>query len=192
MASLRMNMGFKSNQGRIWSEIHERQARRAAESPTGRMSELYNKDRPLLDEYLQQFRPVDNQVGALFLINGKVAGLDGFGSPAILARVFPKLVESYAIDALDMYRPCNTDQPNGTDPELFLRGCLEALSEEQPSVALGTDFRLSSEDRIGAALVFQDRVLHLSLFARDTVEEMRGNFGSRFARMSHRRRFRSE
>jgi superfamily II DNA/RNA helicase len=76
--------------------------------------------------------------------------------------------------------------------ELFLRGCREAKSEERPSVALANDCRLSSDDRIGAALVFQDSVLHLSLFARDTGEEMRGNFGSRFARMSHRRRFRSE
>jgi len=192
MASLRMNMGFKSNQGRIWSEIHERQARREAPSPTGRMSELYTKDRPLLDEYLQQFRPVDNQVGALFLVNGKVAGLDGFGSPEIMARVFPKLVESYAIDALDMYRPGSAEKTNGTDPELFLRGCREAKSEERPSVALGTDCRLSSDDRIGAAFVFQDSVLHLSLFARDSGEEMGGNTGSRFARMSHRRRFRFE
>ncbi|HDR15984.1 MAG TPA: hypothetical protein ENN79_10970 [Desulfobacteraceae bacterium] len=192
MASLRMDAGFKSDQGRIWSEIHERQARRAAHSPTGRMSELYTKDRPLLDEYLHQFRSVDNQVGALFLVNGRIAGLDGFGSPGILARVFPKLVESYAIDALDMYRPGDPEQPNGADSELFLRGCLDAKSEERPSVALGIDCRLSSQDRIGAAIVFQDRVLHLSFFAREAGEERYANIGSRFARMSHRRRFRSE
>lgn len=190
MASLRMNMGFKSNQGRIWSEIHERQTRRAAESPTGRMSELYTKDRPLLDEYLQQFRPVDNQVGALFLINGRFAGFDGFGSPGILARVFPKLVESYAIDALDMYQGEGTVQTGNALAALFLRGCLEADSEEQPSVALGTDCRLSSAERIGAALVFQGRVLHLSLFAREAGEEKSSNAESRFARMSHRRRYR--
>lgn len=111
MASLRTDMGFTSNQGRIWSEIRERQARREAESPTGRMSEIYTKDRPLLDEYLQQFRTLNNQVGALFLINGRIAGLYGFGSPGILARVFPKLVESYAIDALDMYRPAGRSSP---------------------------------------------------------------------------------
>ncbi|MDW7773735.1 MAG: DUF6569 family protein [Desulfobulbaceae bacterium] len=192
MESMSMKEGFRSDQGRIWSEIRERQARRSAQSPTGRMSELYNKDRPLLDEYLLQFRPVENQLGALFLINGKVSGLDGFGSSEILTRVFPKLVESYAIDALDMYRPDDTEQTNGIDPELFLRGCLKAKNEERPSVALGTDCRLSSGDRIGAALVFQDRVLHLSLFAREAGEERQGSAGSRFARVSQRRRFRSE
>ncbi|MCK9502139.1 MAG: hypothetical protein M0Q52_09910 [Lascolabacillus sp.] len=192
MASVKMNAGFRSDQGSIWEEIRERQARRDAESSTGRMSELYTKDRPLLDEYLQQFRPVDNQVGALFLINGRIAGFDGFGGPEILARVFPKLVESYAIDAVDMYRGEGTVQTGNALAALFLRGCLEADSDEQPSVALGTDCRLSSDDRIDAALVFQDRVLHLSLFAREAGEERFSNGGSRFARMSHRRRYRFE
>lgn len=59
-------------------------------------------------------------------------------------------------------------------------------------MALGTDCRLSSDDRIGAALVFEDRVLHLSLFARDAGGAMLTNTGSRFVGMPHKRRFRSQ
>jgi hypothetical protein len=40
-------------------------------------------------------------VGAVFLINGKVVGLDSLGKPDTLSKVFKKLVQSYALDAID-------------------------------------------------------------------------------------------
>jgi|GEM_PF-2125150 len=63
--------------------------------------------------------------------------------------MFPKLVESNAIDSLDKYRAGSSEQPNGAYPELFLRECREVKSEGRPSVTLGTDCRLSSAERIG-------------------------------------------
>jgi hypothetical protein len=54
-----------------------------------------------VEEYNRHFRPIEGQVGAVFLINGRVVGLDSFGKPDTLARVFKKLVQSYALDAID-------------------------------------------------------------------------------------------
>ena len=42
------------------------------------------------------------QVGALFLLHGGWAGLDLFDSPATLGVVFPKLVNSWALEATHM------------------------------------------------------------------------------------------
>jgi hypothetical protein len=192
MYSMRMSRGFRSDQGEIWSEIRERQSRRAAPSPTGEMSELYRKDRPLLDEYKEKFESVEKQVGALFVINGKVVGLDSYGNSDILSKVFPKLIESYAIDALDMYKEKTIRKAKDEATNSFVEQCLEIDSEEHPSVSLGTDCRLSSNKQVGSALVYNNRVMHLSVFAKETSQSRSNNSRTRFSRMSQRRRHHSE
>ena len=44
-------------------------------------------------------------MGAVLLIDGKVVGLDSFGNPETFSRVFKKLLESYALDAIDQFNP---------------------------------------------------------------------------------------
>ena len=46
-------------------------------------------------------RPAPRQCGAVFAIDGKVAGLELFDSPGSFARYLPKIVRSYAMDAAD-------------------------------------------------------------------------------------------
>ena len=46
-------------------------------------------------DYLENFARVDSQVGTLFVINGKVAGMDCFGRPDVLEKTFMKMIEGY-------------------------------------------------------------------------------------------------
>lgn len=55
------------------------------------------------DEYLENFAMVDAQIGAIFLINGKVVGMDCFGKSGTFEKTFKKIVESFALDAIDWY-----------------------------------------------------------------------------------------
>ena len=66
--------------------------------PTGAMAAIYDKKMPSIEKYLKHFRLVDSQAGAIFMINGKVVGLDVFGKPDTFSKVFKKLLESYALD----------------------------------------------------------------------------------------------
>ena len=50
-------------------------------SPSMAMAGIYEKDLPSLQEYLSHFTLVGSQVGAVFMINGKVVGVDAFGKP---------------------------------------------------------------------------------------------------------------
>jgi hypothetical protein len=43
---------------------------------------------------LEGLAPVDRQIGAVFLVNGKVVGMDTFGKAATFSRVFKNLLES--------------------------------------------------------------------------------------------------
>ena len=103
--SVRETGTFRSDQGRIWEEISEKAHRRGTESTTMAMADIYEKERSSLSGYVKHFRPVEMQVGAVFLINGTVVGLDSFGKPETLAKLFKKLVESYAVDAVDWSKP---------------------------------------------------------------------------------------
>lgn len=74
--------------------------------------------------------------------------------------------------------------------EKVIKGSQKASVESRPSVGLGTDFRMESEDLTGFALALDDQMLHLSIF----VQKKGGNgdrYSSRMQRFSNRRRFRS-
>jgi hypothetical protein len=84
--SLRISGRHRSDQGAIWDGIAEKAARRGARSPSMAMAEIYKKDRPSLDEYVKNFHLIGSQVGAVFMIGGKVAGMDAFGKPETFTR----------------------------------------------------------------------------------------------------------
>ena len=184
--SVRQSGTFRSDQGRIWEEISEKADRLAAESPTMAMADIYEKERSSLSDYLKHFRPVEMQVGAVFLINGKVVGLDSFGKPETLAQVFRKLVESYALDAVDWSEPGIEERPSGAEVRTFLEVAHTSPVESHSSVGLGTDCRMESERLAGFALVHEEQVLHLSVFARGNGS-YEARHGSRMQRFSRRR-----
>jgi hypothetical protein len=152
----------RSDQQAFWSAIAEKSARLGAESDTGAMAAMYKKLDRSLEDFVAAFPPVDRQVGAVFLVNGRLAGLELFDTPSTWRKLSPKLVRSYALDAIDrkMARPPVTPHDG--------RFLLDAVASSQgavfPAVGEGEDVRLSGHDLIGAALVARERAIHLSAF----------------------------
>jgi len=164
--SVRSTGEFRADQSAIWDGIAEKADRMAAPSPTGAMAAIYDKEMPSINEYIKHFRLIDSQVGAIFMINGKVVGLDAFGKPGTFSEVFKKLLESYALDAIDWYDPDKEHKALKSEVTKFQKSALSADAESHPSVGLGTDFRLESRKITGFALALEDQLLHVSIFAR--------------------------
>jgi len=164
--SIRSVGEFRSDQRAIWDGIAEKAARREVHSPSGAMAAIYDKERPSIDEYIKDFHLIDSQVGAIFMINGKVAGMDAFGRPDTFSKVFKKLLESYALDAIDWYEEGKEYEALKSEVTKFRKAADAAGSEGQPGVGLGTDFRIESRRVTGFGLVLNEKVLHLSVFAR--------------------------
>lgn len=181
---------FRADQGAIWQEISERQERRGVDSCTDAMADLYRRERPRLDEYIRKFRPVVQQVGALFLINGRVVGMDCFGRDAILDKIFSRLVESYAVDAVDLYDSSQEIPDAKGDIDQFVQDCREGEAVENPSVALGVDCRVENDRVLGGALVYDNRLFHLSAFNRRGQEASSRPHRTRLSSMSRRMRYR--
>jgi hypothetical protein len=184
--SVRQTGRYRADQGAVWEGIAEMAARRGAGSPSMAMAAIYEKERPSLEGYVGHFRLVENQVGAFFLINGRVAGIEAFGRPDTLGKVFRKLLQSYALDALDGYDPEKETKPLRSKVNRFLAECLAADPEGRPSVGLGTDWRVENGKVTGLGLTHEGALLHFSLFNRGDGSGKVARY-SRMARFTERR-----
>jgi hypothetical protein len=187
--SLKRSGKFRSNQGEVWNEIEHMAMNLDARSPSMAMSEIYRKKAPSLGKYVKHFDLTDSQVGAVFMINGKVAGMDCFGKPETFSKVFEKLVESYALDAIDSLGNNLEKAKKGTKSEdgKFIETSSDCRVEAHQSVGLGIDCRLDADRSTGFALAHKKQVLHMSLFAK-AAENNQQIPGSRMIRFSHRKR----
>jgi hypothetical protein len=169
-ASMRSTGTRYSNQGAVWQDIDEKFSRLKASSHTAAMADIFEQQSTRLDEYLKSFAPEEGQVGAVFAIGGKVSGLELFDSPDTLRKLWPKLMRSYGLDALDRAGMAGEkeEKPPDVGPddiEAFLKNLAGSEVKQYPAVGEGEDIRLSNVGLTGAALAARGRVIHLSAFA---------------------------
>jgi hypothetical protein len=131
------------------------------------MADLFEGQKDRLGEYLKAFRLVDCQVGSVFAINGRVVGLECFGYQQTFSNFFPKLVQSYALDALDWFEELGKNQVSSESIRHFLDGVQNAPGKTHPSLGLGENIRFEDNSVSGASLVHEGRVLHLSAFSHN-------------------------
>jgi hypothetical protein len=184
-ASLRDCGNRLSDQGGVWADIAAKAERLDCLSPTQAMSEVFERHRGRIDSYVSAFSTTDEQHGALFAIDGRIAGLDLFDRADTLSALFAKLVRSYAADAFE-----TADQsPLSADPKAaraFVDRLATATAERYPAVGLGTDIRITSDGVSAGGLVVDDSLVHLAAFA-DTEPDA-SSAGSRgFASFGARR-----
>lgn len=164
-ASMRAGGKRASDQGAVWRDIEARLRTVGAPSPTRAMSAAYEHTRENVEQAVTAIRPQAEQRGAVYMINGKLAGIEVFDKAATYAKLAPKLARSYALDAVGQ-----TGEARKLDPlvvSLTLARLKTLKVESYPGTDLGTDLRLADEALNGAALVADEAVLHLEAFAKD-------------------------
>jgi hypothetical protein len=181
------NLGtFRSDQSELWGGISEMAFDLDAASPSMAMSEIYRKNAPSIGKYVEHFDLAEGQAGAVFMINGRVAGMDCFGKPETFAKIFKKLVESYALDAIDSLDGEKAHKVTRGDAGKFMEAWAGCRVETHRSVGLGIDCRLDADQSTGFALAHEEQVLHMSLFTK--AAESNAEFpGARMIRFSLRR-----
>lgn len=181
--SMRTTGGRRSDQGAVWNDISMKAQRMEAQSPTGAMNAIYEKHGQRLEEYLRAFAWQERQAGVVFRIGGKAAGLDLLDHAASMRKVFPKLIRSYALDALDSEDA--RGEGNGQWAGEMLDRVSAAPSFAEPAVGLGKDVRLSGAGLSGAALWAEERYVHVCAFAAAGIEGS-GRWQTRMSRPSRR------
>jgi len=152
------------------------------------MADLYEEHRESAEDYLKVFHTVSNQVGIAVFIDGALAGIDILGKFEAFEKTFSKLVNSYVMDALETAHEkgkISQRSPRATASKV-LESAVGAHLETRKSVALGTDFRLESQELFGAGLEFDTEVLQLSIFQKNRTDKH--EHGSRPMTPASRRR----
>jgi len=159
--SLRERGTRHSDQGAVWDEVGAKAARLQASAPTGAMSDVYAHVGSDTRDFRAAFRAEQRQVGGVFAIGGRPAGLELFDAPGTLRSTLGRLVESYALDAIELGgRPRRADLEEAKD---FLSRAASARTEVARAVGLGEELRLEAPGLVGEALVVDGRVVHLSV-----------------------------
>jgi hypothetical protein len=169
-----MSMGARvSDQSDVWADIAEKSVRLEAKSATSAMEAMFMDHAASIDEFVEGMIPFPGQVGALFVIADRIAGMDLFKSDALFRKLLPKIVRSYALDAIDPDASTaahgasrsKRDTSRRTAAEHFMHRCAAAEGKAVPALGLGQDVRIEARGLSAAALVHHEEVIHLSAFA---------------------------
>lgn len=178
---------YESNQGEIWDDIKNMSYKENVHSSTSAMKDVYKKKMKDLDEYMKSFSFNPRQNGILVIINGKVAGCDLLSLSPAYEELHPKIIKSYAMDAIIQGKRKNGNGQHSYDDAVAFFDQAKRCDEEKiESVGYGWDYRFDGNNIVGSSLLHEDEVIHMSLFKTSNSDKT-GNISS----MSRRRRFRS-
>jgi hypothetical protein len=161
--SMLISSSRRSNQGQVWDHIAAKQARMAAPSDTGAAESIYEKARPTTEAYVQAMPPQPGQVGGVFVVNGEISGVELFDAASTYAKVARKLVESFALDAIDVDER-DLRAVTRQDVAAFLERVCAVPPQSVKAVGLGHDLRLASPTLVGGGLEVGERLVHFSAF----------------------------
>ncbi|MGC8667231.1 MAG: ARPP-1 family domain-containing protein [Chthonomonadales bacterium] len=162
--SLKATRGYSrsSNQGALWQGIAKRIDRLNVSSDTYAMDDIFAVYDERIQEFCEALQPAEGQVGACFAIAGKIVGLELFDAPTTFAKLLPKLVRSYALDALEVASaPMAVSTVRATG---FIQDALMAKREVFPAIGEGEDLRFVDDRITGGALLVRGRVVHAAIF----------------------------
>ena len=153
----------EADQRDVWQDIDAKSRRMKAGSATHAAAAMYERSQSKLDGFLEKLEAVPRQAGAVFAINGIVAGLDVFDSPATWRKSMRKLVQSFGLDALEQYGRAGV-RSRRRSLRSSCRRCKQAAQERFPAIGVGEDVRIAGDSIVGGGLVVDGKVVHLVAF----------------------------
>lgn len=182
-ASLAAEGRPRADQGRVWADVDAKLSHFAVGSDTRALHAVTEKlgaDMAQFADLLGTAQP--REVGAVFALGREIVGVDLFDQAAAHAALLPKLVTSYALDAIEERHTAAPPPP--AVAAQWLQSLQAAAGTAGAGVGLGRDIRLSGPGVSGAALVVDGTIVHLSAFRAETQA---GTASGGMARASVRR-----
>lgn len=164
--NLRRRGRADSDQGAVWECVAGHLSAARVGSPTQAMSDAMESLHDTLADYRRALPCPEGACGVVAAGRGRFMALDAFDSAETMAVVWDRLVESYAVDAMEA-----GSVQSGAFTEKAATMVLETLAEQHAqgfdSVGLGRDLRFESVGLHGQALEVEGHLLHLSAFPTD-------------------------
>jgi hypothetical protein len=153
----------RADQHAIWGDVSSKLRALKSSSATSAMSDGFADREADLAAFEERFRVLPNQVGAIFVLNGRGAGIEVVSRPEAFAGVFFKILRSYAIDALEA--PAWGDaSAAGAVAADFMAALSASLASQTAGVGLGEALTLRGDGLSGSALTHQGELIHMAAF----------------------------
>jgi len=127
------------------------------------MSDTLDVHRQMVEDLQCKLRCPEGASGIAVAIGGKIVGIDLFDRSETLAKLWDRLVQGIALDALESCdREC---QPDGSSISVKLYKMKAARWQKvEPAVGLGEAYRARDNDEtLATALMVDNAILHLSM-----------------------------
>ena len=154
---------YTADQSEVWKDIETYHGKFATNSSTRAMKDAFEKNKNNLSVFQNAFPVQAGQNGLAVFINGELLGVDWVSLPEAYADLHEKLIQSYAIEAIDNedYTYENFDFEDATI--VFLNDFVSSSKEEVfKPVGLGQDYRYEVAGGLASALIEADTVVHFS------------------------------
>lgn len=152
-----------ADQEAVWREVSRKLGTTGSSSSSDALQDVFRNYERKLEESVEKLPAPAKCNGAVFVIGGRIADADLFDKPETLRKLWPKLIKSCMIDALEP----STQSPGSMVQEeisSWLAAAASATLESFPSPGVGRDVRIEGEDLIGASLVVDEHPVHMELF----------------------------
>lgn len=155
-----------TSQSHVWNAVAVNNAGLVAESSSGTLASTYKTGRMVTERerYLKALEAFQKRhpkaTGVVVQVNGKVVCADLFGDTTLLARLWPKLLDSYIAEAIRLGK----EKPVGpATPEELLALATQAPLARGEGTGLGEVLQVAGAGVKGSGIVLSAPV-HLDLF----------------------------
>ena len=158
---LKLAARSKGDQGEVWKEVANAQKKlsdstgtnvAAPQSASSLQLALENKDvQAKVGEFVKKLsaapRGEKNVIGFAFAINGKVNSIDVYGNAALFAKLWPKLLEAAATEAVaKQQKDAKFSAARAADVQALVDEAARAKAEDK-DIATGTKARVRENDK---------------------------------------------
>jgi len=161
---------YDAGQGEVWSEINALHNKLGTLSRSDAMSDAYEQRANDINDYLAAFPLQPGQSGMLALLNGKPISADIISQPDAYADIHEKLIRSLAIEMIGDAKADSTvlsPEDMSVEAHNFLHTLQKGNEVAFQPVGLGEDLRYDDKQAGGAALTYQDALVHLNIYAKE-------------------------
>jgi len=161
-ASLKAKRGHRSDQGKVWAEVHRKQRSLGTDSPSSALADTYRDYESEIGKFRDALTPVDGAVGMAVAVDGKIVSVDVLDKPSTCQKVWGRLLTGFILDAIEA--GSSGKQTSTEDAEALLGGISGLPWEEVEAVGEGQEHRTETENGLlGALLAFDGTVIHASI-----------------------------
>jgi len=164
--SMRGARSFASDQGAVWAGVDRVLDRHGAQAPSRSYADLTTGGNSRMAGIASSVEPEPGQVGVIACVGGRVACVDVFEAPQVLAALWSGLVSSYQAEAfmVDSIPTRPVSARTDTAARRWFRSIASGSAVVGPEIGLGAHVTVVAPEVEAAALVQSGRVLHLSAF----------------------------